>query len=168
MKLCFIVSEFFAWGKYGGYGTATRVLSGELVRRGVDVTVVTPARGDQPRQETVEGITVLSYPPHALRNQLELLRSSKAQIYHSQEPSLGTWLAMKAAPASAHIVTCRDTRVSADWLIELRSWVLDRSFRTLLTYPYENNPLVKRAVRVADAVFPLFPSSRANIRPSAM
>jgi glycosyltransferase involved in cell wall biosynthesis len=153
MKLCFIVSEFFAWGKYGGYGTATRVLSGELVRRGVDVTVVTPARGDQPRQETVEGITVLSYPPHALRNQLELLRSSKAQIYHSQEPSLGTWLAMKAAPASAHIVTCRDTRVSADWLIELRSWVLDRSFRTLLTYPYENNPLVKRAVRVADAVF---------------
>src|SRR5689334_8460213 len=153
MKLCFIVSEFFGWGKYGGYGTATRVLSAELVRRGFEVTVVTPARGEQPHQEKIEGITVLSFPPHALSTQLELLRSTQADVYHSQEPSLGTWLAMKAAPERTHIVTCRDTRVSVDWLIELRSWILDRSFRTLLTFPYENNPLVRRAVRAADAVF---------------
>jgi glycosyltransferase involved in cell wall biosynthesis len=96
---------------------------------------------------------VLSYPAQSLRMQFRLLRQTRADVYHSQEPSLGTWLARKAAPRSAHVVTCRDTRVSADWLIELRSWFLDRSFRTLLTFPYENNLLVTRSVRAADAVY---------------
>ncbi|MFL5537114.1 MAG: glycosyltransferase family 4 protein, partial [Gemmatimonadales bacterium] len=153
MRVCFIVSEFFAWGKYGGYGTATRVLATELVRRGFGATVVTPARGAQPEREEVEGVTVLSYPAQSLRTQFRLLRDTRADIYHSQEPSLGTWLARKAAPRSAHVVTCRDTRVSADWLIEMRSWFLDHSFRTLLTFPYENNLLVTRSVRAADAVY---------------
>jgi len=153
MRVCFIVSEFFAWGKYGGYGTATRVLATELVRRGVQVSVITPARGAQPEHEVVEGVAVLSYPAQSLRTQYDLLREARADIYHSQEPSLGTWLARKAAPRSAHVVTCRDTRVSADWLIELRSWFLDGSFRTLLTFPYENNPLVRQSVRAAEAVF---------------
>ena len=153
MRLCFVVSEFFAWGKYGGYGTATRVVATELVRRGVDVTVVTPARGGQPPREDVEGVTVLSYPAQSIRTQFRLLRVCRADVYHSQEPSLGTWLARKAAPRGAHVVTCRDTRVSADWLIELRSWMLDRSFRTLLTFPYENNLLVTRSVQAADAVY---------------
>jgi glycosyltransferase involved in cell wall biosynthesis len=153
MRVCFIVSEFFSWGKYGGYGTATRVLATELVRRGLQVSVITPARGAQPEREVVEGVAVLSYPAQSLRTQYRLLSEAQADVYHSQEPSLGTWLARKAAPHSAHVVTCRDTRVSADWLIELRSWILDRSFRTLLTFPYENNPLVRRSVRSADAVF---------------
>lgn len=153
MKLCFIVSEFFGWGKYGGYGSATRVLATELVRRGLDVTVVTPARGDQPERENVEGVAVLSFRAHSIKTQFSLLRACQADVYHSQEPSLGTWLALQAAPNGAHVVTCRDTRVTADWVVELRSWFLDRSFRTLLTLPYENNPLVSRAVRLADAVY---------------
>jgi glycosyltransferase involved in cell wall biosynthesis len=153
MKLCFIVSEFFSWGKYGGYGSATRVLATELTRRGLNITVVTPARGAQPQQEQVDGVTVLACPAHSIGSQLQLLRDCGADVYHSQEPSLTTWLAMKAAPQSVHLVTCRDTRVSADWLIELRSWIQDGSFRTLLTLPYENNPLVTRAVRAAHAVF---------------
>src|SRR5919206_4700925 len=97
MKVCFIVSEFFGWGKYGGYGSATRVLAAELVRRGVAVTVVTPARGGQPAREEIDGVAVLSYPAHKIRSQLQLLRDVRADIYHSQEPSLGTWLARVAA-----------------------------------------------------------------------
>ncbi len=153
MRVCFLVSEFFAWGKYGGYGTATRVVTTELARRGLDVIVMTPQRGKQPRHEVVDGVTVWSFPPSSLGTQLQLLRDCNADVYHSQEPSLGTWLARKAAPGRAHVVTCRDTRVSGDWLIEMRSWVLDGTFRTLLTYPYENNPLVTRAVRAAHAVY---------------
>ena len=153
MKVCFLVSEFFAWGKYGGYGTATRVVTTELARRGFEVTVMTPARGRQPPLEVVDGVTVCSYPASALGTQLQLLRECDADVYHSQEPSLSTWLARKAAPGRAHVVTCRDTRVREDWLIEMRSWLLDGSFRTLLTYPYENNPLVSRAVRAAHAVY---------------
>lgn len=153
MKICFLVSEFFGWGKYGGYGSATRVVTTELARRGLDVTVITPGRGNQPECEVVDGVTVLSYPAHAIGTQFRLLRTCNADIYHSQEPSLGTWLAMKAAPQRAHVVTCRDTRLYADWLIEMRSWLLDGSFKTLLTFPYENNLLVTRAVRAARAVY---------------
>jgi glycosyltransferase involved in cell wall biosynthesis len=153
MRICFLVSEFFSWGKYGGYGTATRIIATELARRGLGVTVITPARGKQPDREVVDGVEVLSYPVYSLGAQFNLLRQCNADIYHSQEPSLGTWLAMKAAPGRAHVVTCRDTRVYADWLIEMRSWVLDGSFKTLLTFPYENNPLVTRAVRAAAAVY---------------
>ncbi len=153
MRICFLVSEFFSWGKHGGYGTATRVLAAELARRGLDVTVMTPARGKQPEWEVVDGVTVLSYPASSPLTQFHLLRACQADVYHSQEPSLGTWLAMKAAPRRAHLVTCRDTRVYADWLIEMRSWLFDGSFKTLLTYPYENNALVARAVRAAHAVY---------------
>jgi glycosyltransferase involved in cell wall biosynthesis len=153
MKICFLVSEFFSWGKYGGYGTATRIVATELARRGLEVTVITPARGKQPEREMVEGVEVLSYPAYSLGTQFKLLQECDADVYHSQEPALGTWLAMKAAPARAHVVTCRDTRLYADWLIEMRSWVLDGSFKTLLTFPYENNALVTRAVRAAGAVY---------------
>jgi glycosyltransferase involved in cell wall biosynthesis len=125
----------------------------ELARRGIDVTVITPARGEQPEREVVEGVVVLSYPAYSLGKQFKLLRDCDADIYHSQEPSLGTWLAMKAAPRREHVVTCRDTRLYADWLIEMRSWLLDGSFKTLLTFPYENNVLVTRAVRAARAVY---------------
>jgi glycosyltransferase involved in cell wall biosynthesis len=153
MKVCFLVSEFFRWGKFGGYGSATRIVAAELVRRGLDVTVITPSRGKQPDREIVDGVTVLSYPAHSIGTQFKLLRQCDAEIYHSQEPSLGTWLAMKAAPKRVHVVTCRDTRLYADWLIEMRSWWRDGSFKTLLTFPYENNVLVTRAVRAARAVY---------------
>ena len=56
-------------------------------------------------------------------------------------------------PHRAHVVTCRDTRLFEDWIVELRAWLRDGSLRTLLTWPYENNPLVSRAVRRADGVW---------------
>ena len=153
MRVCFAVSEFFRWGKYGGYGSSTRILAAELVKRGVDVSVVTPRRKGQPVSELVDGVKVNAFPPASLRSQLNLYRVCDADIYHSQEPSLGTHLAMTARPDRVHVVTCRDTRLLSDWAIEMRAWLLEGSFKTLLTYPYENNPLVFQAVRRAHAVF---------------
>ena len=37
MRICLICVEIFAWGKYGGFGRATRMIGRELVRRGRDV-----------------------------------------------------------------------------------------------------------------------------------
>lgn len=56
-------------------------------------------------------------------------------------------------PEAKHLVTCRDPRFMRDWLIEMSAWIRDGSYRTLLTFPYESNPCVTRAVRAADAVF---------------
>jgi glycogen synthase len=33
MKVCFVVSQIFAWGKLGGFGSLTRTLGRELVKR---------------------------------------------------------------------------------------------------------------------------------------
>ena len=153
MRVCFIVNEFFGWGKYGGHGSAARLLSIELANQGIDVTVVTPRRAGQRPVEQVDRVKVLSFPPYSIRAQFELYRSCDADIYHTQEPSFGTYLAMKAAPDRIHVVTCRDTKLFRDWLIEIKCYLLEKRLKTLLTVPYENNPLVSRAVRKADAVF---------------
>jgi glycosyltransferase involved in cell wall biosynthesis len=153
LKLCFLVSEYFRWGKYGGYGTSTRILATELVRRGHEVDVVTPRRADQPGEEIVDGVRILARLPHDLPGLVGLFRTGGATVFHSHEPSFAGALALWAVPDRAHVVTCRDTRLFGDWIVELRAWLRDGSLRTLLTWPYENNPLVSRAVRRADGVW---------------
>jgi len=34
MRVCLISVEIFAWGKYGGFGRATRLIGRELAKRG--------------------------------------------------------------------------------------------------------------------------------------
>jgi len=153
MKLCFLVSEYFRWGKYGGYGTSTRLLATELAARGFDVTVLTPRRGDQPGEERVDGVRVIAYHAWNLRLLARHCRELAADIYHSHEPSLAAAVARRAMPAAKHVITCRDTRLLRDWLIEMGAWFRDGSYRTLLSFPYENNPLVTHAVRTADGVY---------------
>ena len=50
-KICLICVEIFAWGKYGGFGKATRIIGRELVKRGYDVYAVVPRREDQKEEE---------------------------------------------------------------------------------------------------------------------
>ncbi len=153
MKLCFLVSEYFRWGKYGGYGTSTRLLATALAGRGFDVTVLTPRRGAQPPRETIDGVSVIAYPAYDLRLLARHCRSLAADVYHSHEPSLAAVVARRAMPTARHIITCRDTRLLRDWLIEMGGWIRDGSYRTLMSLPYENNPCVTRAVRTADGVY---------------
>jgi glycosyltransferase involved in cell wall biosynthesis len=56
-------------------------------------------------------------------------------------------------PGRHHVVTCQDPRTWRDWWIELSCYLDERRFKSLLTWPYEDNPLVWHAVRKADAVY---------------
>jgi glycosyltransferase involved in cell wall biosynthesis len=152
MRVCLVSMEIFAWGKHGGYGRATRVIGRELVKRGVEVCAVVPLRGDQGRDEMLDGIRVLGFEPSAPWRATRLLRKCDADVYHSQEPSLGTYLARRAMPDRTHVVTCRDTRELIDWLTEVRHPSLSR-LQVLLNLGYEDNLLVQRAVRQADGVY---------------
>lgn len=152
MRVCLMSMEIFAWGKHGGYGRATRVIGRELVRRGIDVVVVVPRRGEQQPIELLDGMTVLGFEPHAPWRAAEILRKCNADIYHSQEPSFTTYLARKAMPDRKHLVTLRDTHELRDWLAELRHPSLSR-LQVLANKLYEDNHLVQRAVRQADRVF---------------
>jgi glycosyltransferase involved in cell wall biosynthesis len=153
MKICFVVNEFFGWGKYGGFGSATRMIATGLAARGVEVDVVTPIRHGQTRIERGDGLTIRGFRPSSMHDQIGAYRDSDADIYHSQDPSVGTLLCQRAMPERRHVVTCQDPRTWQDWWIELSCYLDERRYKSLLTWPYEDNPLVWRAVRRADAVF---------------
>jgi glycosyltransferase involved in cell wall biosynthesis len=153
MKVCFVVNEFFGWGKFGGFGSATRMIAAGLAARGVEVDVVTPIRPGQAPIERADGLTIRGFRPWSPRDQMDAYRASDADIYHSQDPSIGTLLCQHAMPGRRHAVTCQDPRTWRDWWIELSCYLDERRYKSLLTWPYEDNPLVWRAVRRADAVF---------------
>jgi glycosyltransferase involved in cell wall biosynthesis len=152
MKVCFLCTEIFAWGKYGGFGRATRTIGRELVRRGVEVSAVVPMRGRQRPLERLDGILVLGYPMWAPWRAAALCRRVDADVYHSQEPSTATWLARRARPDRAHVVTFRDPRTWRDWLIELAHPSLNR-LQVLANVAYEDGPLVYEAVREVEGRF---------------
>jgi len=152
MKVCLICVEIFAWGKHGGYGRATRMIGRELAKRGIEVFAVVPRRGSQREVEKLDGITVLSFPLSQPWRQSALYRSVDANVYHSQEPSLGTYLAKRAMPHKKHLVTCRDPKTTRHWLTEL-SHPSQSRIQTLLAWGYENNLLVQKAVRSADELY---------------
>ncbi|MBC2714836.1 MAG: glycosyltransferase family 4 protein [Desulfobacteraceae bacterium] len=151
MKICFICSEFFAWGKYGGFGRATRMLSRELVKRDVDVCAVVPRRRAQQPVEILDGITVYSYPFRTIMSCGELFKTCDADVYHSEQPSLTTYNAMKAMPSKKHLITFRDPKGWHDWLEEIKAPSVNR-IRALLALLYEHNYFVTKALQRADAL----------------
>jgi len=152
MRICFICVEIFAWGKFGGFGRATRVIGRELVNRGLEVFAVVPRCADQKPVETLDGIIVYSYESNHFLDQTNLFRQINADIYHSEEPSFGTVLAQRTMPHKKHVITLRDTRLLEDWKIEFNLPSYSR-LQVLKNWLYEDNPLVHSAVRSADGLY---------------
>ena len=79
MKICLICVEIFAWGKYGGFGRATRLIGGELVKKGFEVSAIVPRRKGQKAEEILDGIRVLSFEPGSPIQMLKLFKNSVAE-----------------------------------------------------------------------------------------
>lgn len=153
MKICLVAAEVLGWGVAGGFGFATRSIAKGLVQRGVRVDIAVPQpRGTTERQFVLDGASVHAYPRLDIAAGTALLRALDADLYHTQEPSLGTWLAQRARPERAHLVTSRDPRLLRDWWLELR-YPTFSALQVLRTAAYYENPLTRQAVRRADAVF---------------
>ncbi len=152
MKICLISVEIFAWGKYGGFGRATRTIGRELAKRGHEVYAVVPRRPGQGSVEYLDGIRVLGFSPWYPWASSRLFRECDADIYHSCEPSFGTYFAMKARPNRKHVVTFRDPRDFQDWKMEYALPSLNR-FQVVHNYLYENNVLVRNCIKKMNAVF---------------
>jgi glycosyltransferase involved in cell wall biosynthesis len=150
--VCLISTEILGWGKSGGYGFVVRMIGTELIKRGFRVTVIIPKPREVTEDSTVlDGIEVRSYPRLAFSEGIALFREADADIYHSHEPSLGGWLAMRAMPRRKHIVTNQDPRFLRDWWIEFRHPTYS-SFQVLKTAAYYENPLTRKLVREAHKV----------------
>jgi glycosyltransferase involved in cell wall biosynthesis len=161
MKLCLISSQIAAWGKIGGFGTATRALGAALAQQGLTVTAVVPRRaGDgQGREERLDGMTVFGLGSLETLSSGRIYRTIDADVYHSQEPTMGTYLAQRAVPDAVHVVTCRDPRGWSDHWIELRHSSWRRRLIAPASLYYEASPFVRSAVRHAHAVVTPAPSA---------
>ncbi|MGH8129484.1 MAG: glycosyltransferase family 4 protein, partial [Steroidobacteraceae bacterium] len=149
MRICLICVEIFAWGKYGGFGRATRLIGRELARRGIEVFAIVPRRDGQAAVESLDGMTVLGYPLHNPLRMLSLLRDCNADIYHSQHPSFGTFLAQRARPERRHMVTFRDPKLIEDWRIEFQR-PSQSKLRVVMNWVYEDLLFVRTAIRRLD------------------
>lgn len=153
MHVCLSCIELFGYGIHGGFGRATRIIGRELVRRGVDVTVVVPRRSRRyPGVHQLDGMTVRQFHPLAFWTAPYIYKVCNADIYHSEDASLGTYLALLAMPGKKHVITFRDPMDSQDWEIETAfsgkgaiGWYLYRR--------YIDNDLVRRAVGRAHGLY---------------
>jgi glycosyltransferase involved in cell wall biosynthesis len=152
MKICLLCTEIFNWGKYGGFGRATRIIGRELVKHGVEVFAVVPRRNGQKEIEILDGIKVLSFQKSNPFYAGKLFRACNADVYHSEEPSFLTYLAMKRMPHKFHIITSRDPKLTIDWIKEFIHPSYNK-LQVFSNYLFENNFLVGKAVRKADRVF---------------
>lgn len=151
--ICILTSQYFSWGIYGGFGSMSRKLAEHLAADGHPVSVIVPRRKGQPAIEQINGVTVRSFAPLDLREATRLIRSAPAEIFHSQDPTLLTFLAQRLRPRSKHLITCRDPRDWRDWLIEFWYATPRRRLLTPFNILTEGGPLIALAVRGADGVY---------------
>lgn len=154
LRICLIATEYPGFGPYGGFGVLTRDIAEGLVARGMEVLVTMPRRDGQKPVELVDGLLLISYPSPTyvgLRHALPyagLYKAIDADVYHSQEPSIGTAVAQAGDPNKVHIVTFQDPRDFLGWRVERAAESLSRfqEIRFWLRYRW----LMGRASRRAD------------------
>ncbi|HQR14752.1 MAG TPA: glycosyltransferase family 4 protein [Nitrospira sp.] len=151
--VCILTSQYFDWGIYGGFGSMSRKLAESLVRAGHQVSVIVPGRQGQQPTETIGGVEIRSFSPRNVMDACRLIRASHADIFHSQDPTVLTYLAQRIHPRRAHLVTSRDPRELSDWWVEFLYATPMRRLLTPLNYLTESGLLVRQAVRRADAVY---------------
>jgi glycosyltransferase involved in cell wall biosynthesis len=148
LSVCLVATELFAWGRLGGFGVATRTIGRSLAGRGVDVSVVVPAGEGQKKREELDGMAVHSFPLSRYPVTKTIYASVGAEVYHSEEPSWGTRLALEAVPRARHIATSQNPKTAEDWrLVEQHYKPRRRLYNRLIA------PTVDACIKRLDAVY---------------
>jgi len=147
-SVCFIALEYFGWGKYGGIGRATRDIAAGLAERGLDVAVIVPRGAGQKEIEIIDGVTVYSFPFTGYHQIGSIIGKINADIYHSQDPSPGTYIALRKMRRSKHVLTCQNPKTREEWRTVNRFYGLRRR---LFNRVFE--PTLGKWLRDLDAVF---------------
>jgi len=158
MRICLISTEIFAYGYYGGFGALTRQIASGLAKKGLEVYVITPRYPNQKPAEILDEdrYTVISIPREKFSSfkYRYIYKLVDADIYHSEEPSLGTYIAQKMVPNRKHIITFQDPRTLEDRRAEWKYYnftKLERvkvEIQTRLLYH-----LTRKAAKKADALY---------------
>ncbi|MGC9108015.1 MAG: glycosyltransferase [Infirmifilum sp.] len=119
MRIAFITAESFTEKRHGGFGWLVRVIGGELVRRGFDVTVLAWRDPGYPETYSVDGIRVVTYQYgfesrsvlrhlHNYWGFLRVLRHVDADVFISIEAMVETLIAELVKGGSRHVVWAQD------------------------------------------------------------
>jgi len=121
MRICLVTNEVFGLGRFGGFGQLTRMLGRHLVKMGVEVVVVSWRTSEQQEIEYMDGMNILSFPytpsykifsfyPHILSylRSIRLYKMADADIYHSIENQMSSYMALKAMPNRKHVIWFQD------------------------------------------------------------
>jgi hypothetical protein len=148
LSVCLVSTESFGWGKYGGIGRITRDIGAGLVEKGVDVAVVVPKGEGQGAIEDVEGMRVHGFPLYSYPLTRSIYRECDADVYHSEEPSWGSIIAMREMHDRVHVLTCQNPKTRDDWEQVNKFYPLRRRlFNELFS------GRLRRAVREMDEVY---------------
>jgi glycosyltransferase involved in cell wall biosynthesis len=122
MRICFIVSEVFAWGSFGGYGTITRSLAEALASAGHDVSALVPKRTNEAKlhQSDVEvlgNLTVFAVPHSYLRRLLRprIYRLPQADVFIAVDPRFDAFMASVVNPNARHVIWFIDPMTFNDY-----------------------------------------------------
>ncbi len=114
-SVCLLALEYFGWGRYGGIGKATRDIATGLAGGGLDVSVIVPRGAGQASLEIVDGVSVHSFPLSGYHRIGSIIGKVDADIYHSQDPSPGTYVALRRMRCSKHVLTCQNPKTREEW-----------------------------------------------------
>ena len=95
---------------------------------------------------------MLGYDYRKPLEMVRIFRACDADIFHSEEPSTGTYFAQKMHPDKKHVITFRDTHLLSDWIIEFTYPSLSKA-QVILNWLFEDNLFVHQTVRKADKCF---------------
>lgn len=162
MRVCFVVSEYFEWGAYGGYGTITRSVAEGLAERGHEIFALVPRRTEQAKREQrdielIAGVTVVALPHSYLHRwrQPDLYRIPDADVYVSTDARFDSWMAMRRNPEARHCIWLIDPmRFEEFWMLHADSHTTGLPDRRVIARPiFEALAWFGRsAVRGADAL----------------
>jgi glycosyltransferase involved in cell wall biosynthesis len=148
LHVCLVATELFAWGRFGGFGAATRAIGRGLAERGVRVSVVVPLGVGQKKFEELDGMEVHGFPMTRYPFTVDIYRDIDADVYHSEEPSWGTKLALEAVPDARHIATSQNPKTRYDWSLVERHYPTRRRIYNRLA-----SSTVDACVKHLDAVY---------------
>ena len=119
-----------------------------LAGQGIEVHAIVPRGKDQRATESEEGVQIHSFPLSKYLGIGEIISNIDADIYHSQDPTPGTVIAMRAKPDSKHIMTCQNPKTKEDWKKVNRFYPFRRRVYNSLI-----EPLVSKKINELDQVF---------------
>lgn len=152
MRVCIVCGQIAGFGRIGGFGTMARKIAEGLDRAGVEVSVCVLRTADLKFRQAIGGIPVIAPHPLAFFTGSRIFSRFKADVYHSQEPTLGTYQLRKAFPEAVHVVTSIDPRDEDDWSEEYRRFSLKKKLLYPVIRGFEDAGRVHEAVRCADQV----------------